>query len=135
MEKIKAKDLLNPYIEVIDGEATVLDAIEKLVEKRIRSLLVKMKEEYGVITIRNIMFKVISQNIPPEKIKVKDIASTPLFTVEKETPLSEIISLMKEHNVARIFVKENGKIIGVISFMDILRFVLIEKAKNILFEF
>jgi len=60
----KVKEIMNTKLETIRPEAMVYDAIERLVDKRLRSLIVLPKDEkdvYGVITVRDIVFKVISK--------------------------------------------------------------------------
>jgi isocitrate dehydrogenase len=126
-------EIMNTKLETIPAEATVYDAIEKLIDKRIRSLLVLPKDEndeYGVVTVRNIIFKVLANKIDPKNIKIGDIASKPVITVPKHASIDEVFDLMKKNNIARVFIKEDNKIIGVISFFDILGYVLIEKAKQ-----
>ncbi len=129
----KAKEIMNTKLETISPNATVYDAIEKLIDKRIRSLLVvpeNNEDEYGVVTIRNIIFNVIIPEIDPKNIKIKEIASRPVIAVSKDTHINEIYFLMKTNNIARVFVKEDERIIGVISFFDLLNYILVEKAKS-----
>ncbi|NPA39095.1 MAG: CBS domain-containing protein [Thermodesulfobacteria bacterium] len=132
MEK-KAKDVMNSRVEWIFEDATVYDAIEKIIDKRIRSLLVVKNEDLspsGVITIRDIIFKVLYEGLPITKVKVKEIASTPVVTVAPEASVRDVFELMKKYNIARVFVKNQDKIEGVISFFDLLNFFLIEEAKK-----
>jgi isocitrate dehydrogenase len=129
-----AKDIMNKKLETISADATVYDAIERLIDKRIRSLLVLPKnhdDSYGVVTVRNIIFKVLAKNLDPHKIKIGDIASKPVLCVPQDTPLEKILEIMNSHNIARVFITdENKKIIGVVSFFDVLYNVLIEQAKK-----
>lgn len=129
----KIEQIMNTKLETISPEATVYEAIERLIDKRIRSLLVLPKEEkdeYGVITVRNIVFKVLSENIDPQKIKIGEIASKPIITVSKDATVEEVLNLMKTYNIARVFIKEENKIVGVVSFFDIMAHILVEKAKK-----
>ncbi|RKX60359.1 MAG: histidine kinase [Thermodesulfobacteriota bacterium] len=129
----KVYEIMNTKLETIPSDASVYDAIEKLIDKRIRSLLVvpkKQEEEYGIITIRDIIFKVLEKNLDPQKVKVYEIASKPIITVDKDTSIEEILRLMTKNNIARVFVKDKEKIIGLVSFFDVLYSILIERAKR-----
>lgn len=53
-------------------------------------------------------------------ITVKDIMTKNVLTVKKSTPVKEVASLMLEHKIHRLIVVENGKVIGLISSMDLL---------------
>lgn len=130
---LKVKHIMNTKLETISPEASVYDAIERLIDKRIRSLLVLPKDEkdvYGVVTVRDIVFKVLAKNLNPHQIKVENIASKPVITIDKETELLDLMNLMEKFNIARLFVQEDRKVIGVVALLDVLSAVLIERAKN-----
>ncbi len=130
---LKVKHIMNTKLETISPEATVYDAIERLIDKRIRSLLVLPKNEddvYGVVTVRDIVFKVLAKHLNPHQIKVENIASKPVISIDKETELFDLVTLMEKFNIARLFIQENRKIVGVVSLLDVLSAVLIERAKN-----
>lgn len=127
---MKVSEVMNRKVELIEPEATVLDAIEKLVDKRIRSLVVKPEKEgdtYGTITIRDIVYKCLSEGMEPRKVKVKEITSRPLIYVEKDMSVEHVLELMKKFNIARVFVKEENKVIGVVALMDVVAMCLVNK--------
>ncbi len=131
--RTKVKDIMNTKLETISPDATVYDAIEKLVDKRMRSLIVLPKDEkdvYGVITVRDIVYKVIAKNIDPHKIKIEEIASKPVISIDKETELEHLIKLMDKFNIARVFIHEGKEIIGVVSLLDVLSASLIARARR-----
>ena len=130
---MKAKEIMTRKIEYIKFDATVYDAIEKMVDKRIRSLVVKPRDEqdvYGIITVRDIVFRVIGKGLDPQKIKVGEIASKPLVCVDKDIDIEHIISMMEKFNIARVFICEKKKILGVVALLDVMAGSLIEKAKG-----
>jgi len=128
---MKVEEIMNKKIEYIEPEATVYDAIERLVDKRIRSLVVNPKDEqdvYGLITVRDIVFKIINKNLNPRKIKVGEITSKPLVCVTKDMPIEHVMALMEKFNIARVIVCEEKKVRGVVSLFDVMAGSLIEKA-------
>ena len=130
---MKAKEIMTRKIEYIKFDATVYDAIEKMVDKRIRSLVVKPRDEhdvYGIITVRDIVFRVIGKGLDPQKIKVGEIASKPLVCVDKDIDIEHIISMMEKFNIARVFICEKKKILGVVALLDVMGGSLIEKARG-----
>ncbi|GAB6183998.1 CBS domain-containing protein [Thermodesulfovibrio hydrogeniphilus] len=131
--RTKVKDIMNTKLETISPDATVYDAIEKLVDRRMRSLIVLPKDDkdvYGVITVRDIVYKVIAKNMDPHKIKIEEIASKPVISIDKETELEHLIKLMDKFNIARVFVHEGKEIIGVVSLLDVLSASLIARARR-----
>jgi len=127
---MKVEDVMNKRVEFVDANATVLDVIERLVNKRIRSVVVRPKDErdtYGVVTVRDVVYKCLAKSLDPQKLKAHEIASKPLITVEKDLDLEYVLKLMEKFNIARVFVKEKNEIIGVISLMDIMSAYLLRR--------
>lgn len=130
---MRIEEIMTKKIESVDADAPVYDAIEKMVDKRLRSLLVKPRDEkdvYGVVTVRDIVFKVIDKNLDPSKIRVVEIASKPVICVNRDMEIEYVISLMNKFNIARVFIHEGKDIIGVVSLLDIMAAALIERAKG-----
>jgi CBS domain-containing protein len=127
------EEFMTTKIEFIDADGSVYDAIEKMVDRRIRSLVVRFPEkesEHGVITARDIVFRVLAKGVNPRNIKVSAIASKPLVCVDINMTLDDATRIMEEYNVARIFVREREKIIGVISLLDLMEATLIRRARG-----
>ncbi|KPJ65240.1 MAG: histidine kinase [Syntrophobacter sp. DG_60] len=130
---MEVEEIMVKKIEYIEPGATVYDAIEKMIDKRIRSLLVKLKDKkdvYGVITVRDIVFKVIGKDLDPNKVKVEEIASKPLVCVDKDMSIEHVIKLMEKSNIARVFVSEEGEILGVVALLDVMAGSLIKRVRE-----
>ena len=130
---MKLEEFMTTKIEFIDAEGSVYDAIEKMVDRRIRCLVVRFpgkETEHGVITARDIVFRALAKGIDSKSIKVSEIASKPLVCVDSSMTLDEATRIMEEYNVARIFVREREKIIGVISLLDLMAATLIIRARG-----
>ncbi|MDL1956017.1 MAG: CBS domain-containing protein [Candidatus Desulfofervidus auxilii] len=127
---MKVGEIMTDKVEYIDHDANIYEAIEKMVDKRIRSLVVRPKDErdvYGVITVRDVVFKVIKKNLDLNKVKVEDIASKPLICVDEEMEMEHVVKLMEKFNIARIFVTRGRKVIGVVALLDVIVSRLIMK--------
>jgi CBS domain-containing protein len=131
--RMRIYDFMTTKIEFVDAAGSVYDALEKMVDRRIRSLVVKFSENdpsYGVITARDIVFKVLAKGKDPKDVKVSEIASKPLVCIEKDTSLNEAAALMERSNIARVFVKEGDKVIGVVALLDFMSAALIMRARG-----
>jgi signal-transduction protein with cAMP-binding, CBS, and nucleotidyltransferase domain len=130
---MKVSEFMTPKIQSVDCDRSVYDAIEKMVDRRIRSLVVIFpgkQTDCGVITARDIVFKVLAKGIDPTEIKASDIASRPLVCVDKEADVDDMASSMLEANVARVFVCDEGEIIGVVSLIDLMTATLVRRARG-----
>lgn len=126
-------EIMTKKLETVEADARIYDAIEKMIDKRIRSLLVKPKDDrdvHGVITVRDIVNKALLKNLDLNKTKVKEIASKPLVCVDKDMDIEFAVNLMSKFNIARVFVNDGKEIIGIISLLDILSAELIKRAKE-----
>jgi len=130
---MKAEEIMIKKLESIGADAPVYDAIEKMVDKRIRSLLVKPRDEkdvYGVITVRDIVYKVLGKNLDPNKIRVGEIASKPLVCIDRDVDITHAISLMTKFSISRVFVSDGKEIIGIVALLDVMAASLIERARG-----
>jgi len=120
-------------VQYIGSERSVYEAIERMVDRRIRSLVVQFDEknfDYGVVTARDIVGKVLAQERNPKTVKIGQIASKPLVCIHKDMVLDDAATLMEKSRVARVFVCDDRKIIGVVSMMDIMAAALIMRARG-----
>lgn len=130
---MKIDEFMTTRIASIDADLSAYDAIEKMVDRRIRSLLVVFKgkdNDYGVITARDIVFKVLAKGIYPTDIKVSSIAAKPIVCVNRDVTLAEASALMEQSHIARLFVCEGEKIVGVVSLLDMMTASLIMRARG-----
>ena len=130
---MKVEEFMTTRIESVDADGTVYDAVEKMVDRRIRALMVKFDEKdsnSGVITARDIVFKVLAKGENPRDIKVSEIASRPLVCIDRHMNIMEVASIMQEKNVARVFVRDGEEIIGVVALLDLMAGSLIIRARG-----
>jgi len=130
---MRIDEFMTTRIASIDADHSVYDAIEKMVDRRIRSLLVKFEgkdSDYGVVTARDIVFKVLGRGADLNTTKVSSIAARPIVCVNGDTTLMEAAALMEKSHIARVFVCEDEKIVGVVSLLDIMTSSLIMRARG-----
>lgn len=130
---MKVKEFMKTNIEYIEASASVYEAMERMLDKRIRSLVVKPKDEedvHGVITGRDIVFKVLGKDLNPKDVQVTAIASKPLVCIDEDTDLVDAAALMEKFNITRVFVCGTKRLIGICALMDAMAGSLIARARN-----
>jgi len=130
---MKVDEIMTKKLEIISAEASIYDAIEKMIDKRIRSLLVKpgdAHDVYGVITVRDIVHKALGKNLDLNKMKVSEIMSKPVISVDKGVDVEHAIDLMTKSNITRVFVNEGREIVGIVSLLDVMSAALINRARE-----
>lgn len=130
---MNVKEFMTTRIESIEFDKSVYDAVERMVDRRIRSILVRFPgndRENGVITARDVVFGVLAKGLDPKKIKVSEIASKPIICINQNMDFDEVAKIMGESNIARAFVCDNDRIIGVVALMDVMAATLIAMARG-----
>ncbi|MGB9656842.1 MAG: CBS domain-containing protein [Pseudolabrys sp.] len=118
----------------IDPEATVLDAVAKMAEKDIGSLVVMDGEELiGIITERHYSRNVILKGKTSPTTLVRDIMERNVIHVRPEQSIELCMALMTEKRVRHLPVLEGKKVIGIISIGDLLK-AIISKQKYFIDE-
>jgi CBS domain-containing protein len=69
----------------------------------------------GMITERDILYKVVAAGLYPQQVKAKDIMSSPLESVEGSAKAKDAIAKMSKLGIRRLGVTVNGKIAGIIT--------------------
>jgi CBS domain-containing protein len=112
----------SPVVTVLEND-TVAEAARVMKEHGIGAIIAQGEESspVGIMTERDLVYRVIAEGHLPGEVKVKEVMSSPLMTVEPETSLEEAMAMMSKHNVRRLGVVYKGSLEGVISDKDIIR--------------
>ncbi len=104
----------------VNSEENIIKAAVLMRENNISSLLVKHKGDFaGIVTEKDIINKVVAEELYPGDIKVNEIMSKDLVTVSKNESIEEAAKLMRKKGVRRLVVLEDERIVGIITETDI----------------
>ena len=112
----------SPVVSVWENDSAA-DAAGVMKEHGIGAIIINGGESQpvGIVTERDLVYRVIAEGKSPSEIKVKDVMSSPLMTVDPEASLEEAMEMMNMNNVRRLGVVYRGSLEGVISDKDIIR--------------
>ncbi len=80
------------------------------------------KHARGIVTERDIVYKVVAQKKDPYKMKATDLMSKPLRVVMADSTLEEATRAMKSNKIKRLpVINDKKELIGIISETDIMR--------------
>ena len=111
-------------VEKISSNATVAEAMKRMTELHITSLIVDKKtddDSYGIITRKDIVNRVVAENLDPDKTRVAKVMSKPILTVHPDDDVASVAKLMAKTNIRRFPVHNGHDLVGVISNSDIFR--------------
>ncbi len=123
----KGRDVLE-----IEADASVLEAVKRMVEANIGSLLVRDAGEVaGIVTERDYLRSVALEGPADEQLTVREIMSSPLIVVSPETTIDECMALMTDRRIRHVpVVGDDGEVVGIVSIGDVVKF----KSKQQSFE-
>ena len=102
----------------IPATATIQEASRILVENKIHGAPVRDKNAIvGIVTLTDIG-KTLAEG--KTSLKIKDIMTRKIISVDGETPLYEVVRVINKEKVGRLLVRVNGEFAGLISKTDIL---------------
>ena len=107
-------------VQWIEPLASVYEALEKMNEENIGSLLVQI-EGYivGILSERDYVRRVILDQRASRKTKVSEVMTRDVVTVTRDDSVMHCIQLMKEHGFRHLPVVEAGKPLGILSLRDL----------------
>ena len=124
------EDLIENKLVTLPEDAIVADAVKIMKDVGISSILVRSLSSSsenpfitGIVTERDILYRVIGGNKGPYKTILKEVMSTPVVTIEKGSSIDEAMSLMRNKKIRRLLVikRENTKAVtlGLVTLMSI----------------
>jgi CBS domain-containing protein len=119
MAKI-VRDAMTEGPRSIGASASVVEAARLMREEHIGSLPIAENEQLvGMITDRDITTRVVAEAADPNLTSVGDVYSRDLISIEPEGDLDEALQLMARHQVRRLPVVEDGRLVGIVAQADI----------------
>jgi CBS domain-containing protein len=115
----------------IDADASVLDAVQLMVENNVGSLLVTVGGEItGIVTERDYLRRVTLEGRTDAETRVGEIMSSPLVVVTPETSVDECMAVMTDRRIRHLPVVDEGRVVGLVSIGDLVK----HKSKQQSFE-
>lgn len=110
----------NPVM--LGAGATLREALWTMRDRGISSVLVVPQpgaSEYGMLTMRDIIAKVVRPGLDPVQIRVGDLVTWRLVTAEPDWTLQQAAATMARARVRRLPVFSGGDIAGIVSDTDL----------------
>jgi CBS domain-containing protein len=115
----------------IEVDASVFEAVERMVEANVASLLVTERGEItGIVTERDYLRRVTIEGRTDKETSVREIMSSPLIVVTPETSIDECMAVMTDRRIRHLPVADGGEVVGIVSIGDVVKF----KSKQQSFE-
>lgn len=112
----KVEDFMRKELVTLDGNKSVCESARIMRDQGIGSVIVtKDDKPIGIVTERDILYKVVAEGKDPTKTLLKEVMSSPLISVPIGTTVREALTIMVKHNIRRLLIRDDDKIVGIIS--------------------
>jgi CBS domain-containing protein len=130
----RVRDVVDTAFIALDENTLVAEAAKALYAQERCTIVVTHLDvdrgkriPVGIITERDIIFRVVAQNRGPFKVTLRDIMSAPIITIDEDKSVEEAMGLLNKHKINRLPVVHDSSIIGIVTTGMIMSKVSIEK--------
>jgi CBS domain-containing protein len=115
------KEIMTKNVVTITVDKTVFEAAELMNSKGIGCLLIVQNGvPVGIVTERDFVRRVVAKNLP-YSVKVSQIMTKNLITVDPDMPLKDAARLMSINKIRRLPVLKQNKVVGIVVASDFVR--------------
>ncbi|HSB56936.1 MAG TPA: CBS domain-containing protein [Nitrosopumilaceae archaeon] len=100
---------------IMEGDKNVLDAVNKMQEKDAKVVLISHQgEAIGIVSKSDILFKVSAKNLSLNKVKLREIMSSPVYSLPPQATLQDALDYMDKFGIKQIIVSSGSSILGIL---------------------
>ncbi len=119
---VKVADMMQTSLHVVDGLASVQEAIEEMKRHSVSSLVIERRhdgDEYGVVTVHDIADKVVAVNRSATRTSVYEIMTKPALTLGADMNVKYAIRLLARFGLTRALVTGEAGLLGLVTLRDL----------------
>jgi CBS domain-containing protein len=119
---VRVVEVMKSGVDIVDGMTTVSDALKNMKYPETRTIIVDKRDEddeFGVVMFRDIAKRVLAPDLSPRRINIYEIMSKPVIGIDPQMDIRYCTRLLDRFGLSRAPVIKDGKIIGLVSYTDI----------------
>jgi predicted transcriptional regulator len=119
---VRVREVMKTQLDVVDGMATVAEALTHMKHQETKMLLVKKchaDDEIGMLLVSDIAREVLARDRSPERVNVYEVMVKPVVSVDPDMDIRYCARLFDRLDLSRAPVIKNGEVLGLVSFTDL----------------
>ena len=119
------RDVMSKDVKVVSPDSSVKEVVADMNKFNIGSIVVLEGDRpVGVISERDVLKRVVEPCLAPESLTARQIMTSPVITIGEMASIEEAAKLMARKKVRKIPVMNKQKLVGIVTFTDIVTKVL-----------
>ena len=130
----RVRDIVDTAFVTLDENTLVAEAAKALYTQERCTIVIThlnastgQRIPVGIITERDIIYRVVAQNRGPFKVTLKDIMSAPIITIDADKSVEEAMAILNKYKINHLPVVHDSSITGIVTTGIIMSNVSIEK--------
>ena len=115
LEEPVSRYMSKEYARVGEEESVHRAAVAMQKAGATEAIVMKGETPVGIITERDILYKVVAAGLSPQEAKSKDVMSSPLEPVDESAKVGDAIAKMSALGIRRLVVTRKGELVGLIT--------------------
>ena len=119
---IRTRDVMHEKHLELDGMATVKEALDLMVKDNADVVIVKKRDEhdaFGLVLLSDVVKKVLAKDRAADRVNLYEIMSKPVIPIDPEMDVRYCARLFDTFGLSNGPVIENGKVIGIVSYNEL----------------
>jgi len=117
---VLVRDVMSKDVRVVRPDTSVKEVVATMNKFDIGSIIVVQGDRpVGIITERDILRRLVEPCLAPETLTARQVMTSPVLTISETASIEEAAKLMAKKRVKRLPVMNDGKLVGIVTFTDI----------------
>ncbi len=119
--RMPVKEIMTRDVVAVDIRSSVSELVKEMLKRDVGSVIITDNDHpVGIVTERDIVKKIVSKNLRPDEVSIKDIMSTPLITIPAVENVTDAMQKMVKLKIRRLPVVENARLVGIVTDIDLM---------------
>ena len=117
---VLVRDVMSKDVKVVRPDTTIKEAVATMNKFNIGSIIVMQSDKpVGIITERDVLRRIIELSLAPETQTARHVMTSPIIAINETASIEEAAKLMAKKKIKRLPVINDGKLVGILTYTDI----------------
>lgn len=122
VKQITVRDVMKTEYDLVEGAATVRDALQQMKHVETKCLIVNKRhegDEYGIVVLADIAREVLAKDRSPDRVSIYEVMTKPAVTIHPDMAIHHASALFNRLHLSRApVVDHKHDVIGIVSHTD-----------------